>query len=123
MKAYQFDSAKAKEINKHFNNMKNVLKEVTETYSVVSELLEKHSEALQMGEVDPFRKQLQQTVRNAEKISSSISEQIQRLSDTSEHIVHHLDTAGQQAQSRLSHTHPQQQAPVSQDRERQQVRA
>ena len=114
MKAYKFDTAKTREIDQHFKNMKHVLAEVTVTYSVASELLQKHAEAMQVAEVDPFRKQLHQMVQNAEKISALISEQIQRLADTSEGIALHLDAVGQQAQSRLSHTHPPQQqtAPV-----------
>lgn len=119
MIAYQFDAAKTKEVDQHFKNMKSVLEEVTVTYGVVLELLQKHSEALRVGEVDPFRKQLYQMVRNAENISSSISEQVQRLAETSDGVVHHLDAAGKQAQSRLSHTHPQQ--VPAQERQRQQA--
>jgi len=122
MIAYQFDATKTKEIDQHFTNMKNVLAEVTVTYGVAAELLQKHSEALQVGGVDPFRKQLYQMVRNAEKVSASISEQIQRLADTSEGIVHNLEAVGQQAQAQLSHTHPQQTPAPTQDRQLQHAR-
>ncbi len=121
MPAYQFDTQKTKEIDQHLKNMKNVLAEVTVTYGVALELLEKHSEALQVGEVDPFRRQLYQTIRNAKNISASISEQVQRLAETSDGVAHHLDAAGQHAKAQLSHVHTQEAS--AEEPRRQQVRA